>query len=176
MKSLIFITALILLSSCAVKIPLTKAIKEEYNLTAQNMKQVQFYVSSQIVIQRSSEKGTSGTNSDGTLVSSKNNEQDRIIILPKTKCVFEKFGNENQVMIRFETGDGKFIAFATRPNMDNGKFYLLADWQPNKGGRLIYGNEEYFATSISGDSFLMVKVKKSQSTKRKDRVVKGMKV
>jgi hypothetical protein len=176
MKSIFFISAFILLSSCAIKVPLTKAIKEEFNLTAQNIKQVQFYVSTQIVMERSSQKGSSETNSDGTLVSSSNNEKERIIILPKTAGIFEKFGAENHAIIRFESGDGKYITFATRPNMDNGKYYLLADWEPSKGGKMTYGNEEYYATSISGESFLMVKIKKSQNTKRKDRVVKGMKI
>ena len=159
-----------------MKVPLTKGLKEEYNLTAENMKNVQFYVSSQIVMERSSKNGSSGTNEDGTLVSSSNKIQDRILILPKTKCVFEKYNGENQVLIRFEIGEGKFITFATRPNMDNGKFYLQAQWDPAKGGKINYGNDAYYATAISGDAYLMVKIKKSQKTKRKERVVKGMKV
>jgi hypothetical protein len=177
MKSLVFFTLIVIgLSSCGVKVPLTQAIKEEYNLTEQNMKKVQFFVSSEIILQRSSKKGSSGTTSDGTLVSQSANEQNRIIILPRTKCVFESYGDGKEVLIRFEVGAGKYITFATRPNMDNGKLYLQAKWEQGKGGKIEYGNEEYYATPESGNAFLMVKIKKSQKTKRSDRVVKGMKV
>lgn len=162
--------------SCAVKVPLTSQIKEEYGLDADNMKKVQFFVSSEIIMEKSSTKGSSGTTSDGTLVSQNSKEQSRIIIMPRTKCVFEKYGPNNEVFIRFEPGNGKIIRFSTRPNMEKGKFYLDAQWEAGKGGKLEYDNAEYYATPGSGDAYLMVKVKKSQRTKRKDRIVKGMKV
>jgi hypothetical protein len=177
MKYLVLsVLSVVILTSCGVKKPLTNAIKEEYNLNESNIRQVQFFVSSEIVLEQTSKKGTSGTTNDGTLVSSNSNEKNRILILPRTKCIFEEYGPNKEVIIRFETGQGRTLRFATRPNMDNGKFYLLADWEQNKGGKIEYGNEIYYATPSSGSAHLMVKVKNSQRTKRKDRVVKGMKV
>lgn len=178
MKQIFFILiASALLSSCAVKMPLTKALKEEYNLTNQSMKGVQYFVSSEIILQRSSSKGSSGTTDDGTIVSTSSKEQDRIIILPRTKCVLEQTKDNGEVLIRFETGNGKFITFATRPNQASGKYYFQAAWTQGKGGKINYGDdEEYFAKPSSGEAYLLVKVKKSNRTKRKDRVVKGMKV
>lgn len=177
MKYLVLsLIAITILTSCGVKVPLTNAIKEEYNLTEQNMKQVQFFVSSEIILERSSQKGSSGTTTDGTLVNKSSKEQSRIIILPRTKCIFEQYGTKGEVLIRFEVGQGKYITFATRPNMDEGRLFLQANWEQGKGGKINYGNEEYYATADSGNAHLMVKIKKSQRTKRKDRVVKGMKV
>ncbi|MGJ8661856.1 MAG: hypothetical protein ACSHXL_07445 [Bacteroidota bacterium] len=178
MKRLFFaLVGISILASCAVKVPLTKEIKDEYNLTKENMDKVQYFVSSEIILERSHKVGSSTTNSDGTLVTSSSNVSDRIIILPRTKCVLEKVGDKGEVLIRFETGPGKSITFATRPNMDAGKYYFVADWQQGKGGRITYGEkEEYFATASSGNAYLLVKVKKSARNKRKDRVVKGMKV
>ncbi len=178
MKRLFFaLLGVAVLSSCAVKKPFTNALKEEYNLTDQSMKAVQFFVSSEIILERSSSKGSTGTTSDGTIVSTSSKNQDRILILPRTKCVLEKTSENGSVLIRFETGPGKYITFATRPNMDAGRFYFQAAWEKGKGGKIEYGDkEEYFATPSSGEAYLMVKVKKSQKTKRKDRVVKGMKV
>lgn len=178
MKKLFFaILGLSILASCAVKVPMTKQIKDDYNLTNENMTKVQFFVSSEIILERSSQQGSATTNSDGTLVASSSKISDRIIILPRTKCVLEKVGDKGEVLIRFETGPGKSITFATRPNIEAGKYYFVADWQQGKGGKLTYGEkDEYFATAESGNAYLMVKVKKSQKNKRKDRVVKGMKV
>ncbi len=178
MKQVIFILlASAVLTSCAVKMPYTKALKEEYNLTDQSLKGVQFFVSSEIILERSSSKGSSGTTTDGTIVSTSSKEQDRIIILPRTKCILEQTAEDGSVLIRFETGPGKYITFATRPNQAAGKYYFVAKWEAGKGGKINYGDEEeYYAKPSSGEAYLMVKIKKSQRTKRKDRVVKGMKV
>ncbi|MFT7344713.1 MAG: hypothetical protein ACI9XP_001300 [Lentimonas sp.] len=173
---LLAIVSTALFMSCATKKPLTKALKEEYNLTEKNIKQVQFFVSSEIILENSSQKGSNTTNSDGTLVSSSSKEQSRVIILPRTKGVMESYGENGAVRIRFEMGQNKYITFSQRPNMDSERYYFDAVWIKNQGGKVEYGNEEYFATPASGKAYIMVRVKNSQRTKRKDRVVKGMKV
>lgn len=173
---LVGLTAL-LLGSCAVKMPYTNALKEEYNLTNQSLKDIQFFVSSEIILERSSSKGSSGTTQDGTIVSSSAKLQDRIIILPRTKGIIEKTMDDGSVIVRFEMGAGRHITFATRPNNAAGKYYFQANWAQGKGGKINYGvNEEYTVKPTSADPYLLVKVKKSNRVKRKDRVVKGMKV
>lgn len=178
MKKILFsVIVLAILSSCGVKKPFTNALKDEYNLTEQTMKEVQFYVSSEIILERSSQKGSSGTTQNGTLVSTSSKEQERIIIMPRTKCKLEKTAENGTVLIRFEVGAGRFITFSTRPNMENGKYFFKAEWEQGKGGKIIYGGDDvYYAVPSSGEAYLMVKVRKSQRTKRRDRVVKGMKV
>jgi hypothetical protein len=180
MKKLFFaFLGVFILASCAMKVPLTKLIQTEYNLTTDNIasEKIQFYVSSEIILERSTQQGSSTTTSDGTLVTSSSKISDRIIILPKTKCVMDKVGDKGAFLIRFETGPGKTLTFMTRPNMDSGKYYFVADWQQGKGGKVNYGNkDEYFATATSGNAYLLVKIKKSQKNKRKDRVVKGMRI
>lgn len=176
-KFFLLLIAGTLVGSCAVKKPLTNALKEEYGLTDQTLKKVQFFVSSLIILERSSTKGSTGTNQDGTIVTTNSSEKDRILIRPRTKCVLESTQADGTVIIRFEKGDGNTITFATRPNMASGKYYLQAKWEQGKGGKITYGNkEEYYATSASGEAYLLVKIKKSQRNKQKDRVVKGMKV
>lgn len=162
--------------SCGVKVPLTDQLKEEYNLNEQNMKKVQFYTSSTIILTKSKVSGTQGTSDDGALVSSKNSSQERVIIYPNTKCVFDGFGANGDLNIRFEVGVGNFLTFNVRPQQTAGKYYLKADWKQDKGGQLNYGNQTYFADSNSGSAYLMVVLKKLNKTKRKDRRVKGMKV
>lgn len=180
MKKLLFaLLGVIILASCAVKVPMTKQIQSEYNLNSENLanEKIQFFVSSEIILEKSSQKGSSTTTSDGTLVTSSSKISDRIIILPRTKCVLDQVSDKGEFIIRFETGPGKILTFMTRPNMDAGKYYFVADWQQGKGGRVLYGEkDEYFATATSGNAYLLVKVKKSQKNKRKDRVVKGMKI
>ena len=128
-----------------------------------------------MILERSSSSGNQSTGNDGSLVSNSSKTQDRIIIPPNTKCVFEKLGTSNELVVRFEVGTGKTLKFATRAAQNNGKYYLVADWK-EKGGTIDYGNETYNVQSGGSSAYLQVIQKKLQRTKRKDRIVKGLKV
>jgi hypothetical protein len=178
MKRIVPFFILIFLASCGVKVPYTNDIKEEFNLSSvDKVKKVQFYTSATIIMERSKQSGNQGTADDGALVSNSNKEQDRVIIPINTKCVFDSYGPNGELIVRFETGVGKTLTFTVRQaQATNAKYFLVADWTNEKGGKLSYGNETYFASSASNTTYLMVKRKNLQKTKRKDRVVKGMKV
>jgi hypothetical protein len=176
MKYSLLLLVGLLLFSCGQKIPYTDQLKEDYNLNEQNMKKVQFYTSSTIILTKSQTSGSQGTGNDGTLVSSKSSNQERIIIYPNTKCVFDGYGPKGELNIRFEVGVGNILKFALRQQQSNGKYYLVADWKQDQGGQISYGNQTYYADSNSGSAYLKVVIKKLSKTKRKDRKVKGMKV
>jgi len=176
MKRILFFALLLIIASCGTKVPYTDQLKEEFDLTPQNMVKVQFFTSSTIILEKSKSSGNQTTGDDGALVSNSNKTQDRIIIPTNTKCVFEKMGDDDAVIVRFEIGTGKTLKFDTRAAQTNGKYYLVANWTENKGGTIEYGNETYNVASGSSSAYLTVILKKLQKTKRKDRIVKGMKV
>ena len=165
------------LAGCGVKVPYTNQIKNDFNLDSEReVKKVQFYISSTIILQKSKSSGNQGTADNGSLIASSNKEQDRIIIPVNAKCIFDKYGDNDALIVRFETGVNKTISFSVRPGQANGKYYLIADWNQEKGGKITYGDDVYYATPSSGSAYLQVVLKKLQKTKRKDRIVKGMKV
>ena len=177
MKYVFLLFAGVLLSSCATYTPYNNDIRDEFGLEDEkSLAKVQFYTSGTIILQKSKQSENSGTTSDGALVSNSNKEQDRIIIPVGTKCVFEEFDDDGNLVVRFEPGVNHVISFGQRQGQSSGKYYLLADWTTNEGGKLDYGSSTYYATTSSGTCYLRVKRKKLQKTKRKDRVVKGMKV
>ena len=177
MKTLYILSVLVLLSACGVKVPYTNEIRDEFGLDSEkNIKKVQFYTSTTVILEKSKSSGNQVTSDSGALVTNSSKEENRIIIPVNTKCVFEGYGPEGELIIRFETGLGKTLTFATRPGQQTSKFYLVADWSSQKGGELKYGNETYTIPSSAGNTHLMVVLKKLQRTKRKDRIVKGMKV
>lgn len=177
MKLLSVITLSVLLFSCGSKIPFTNQIKDEFGLDAETqMKKVQFYISQTIILQRVRQSGSQGTAENGVLVTNKSKEEDRITIQAQTPAVFEGYGKNGEMIIRFEVGQGRFLTFNVRQEGASSKYYLVATWDMNRGGELLYGNEKYTVQSSAGNAFLMVMLKKLQKTKRKDRVVKGMRV
>lgn len=177
MNRLLLIFSVLLFASCGVKVAYTDKLKEEYNLNEDNLKKIQFYSSSTIILERKNSMSDQETTDNGVIVSSENRVENRIIIPPSTKCVFEKFEANGDIHVRFEVGQNKTLRFAIRKGQTNGRFYLLANsWDAQKGGELNYGNLTYYATTDSGSAYLMVAVKKLRKVKRKDRIVKGMKV
>lgn len=177
MKLLSIITLTILLFSCGSKVPFTNQVKDEFGLDAETqMKKVQFYISQTIILQRIKQSGTQGTAENGVLVTNRSKEEDRITIQAQTPAVFEGYGKNGEMIIRFEVGQGRFLTFNVRQEGAASKYYLVATWDMNRGGELTYGNEKYTVQSTAGNAYLMVMLKKLQKTKRKDRVVKGMRV
>jgi len=176
MKTIALFSVLVLLASCGMKVPYTDEIKKEYNLDENNMKKVQFFTSQTIILARKNSLENQGTSGTGALVTNENSVENRIIIPVNTKCVFEKFEANGDIQVRFEVGQNKTLRYAVRKGQTSGRFYLDAVWDQKKGGQLDYGNLTYYATPESGGAYLLVVTKKLRKVRRKDRVVKGMKV
>ena len=176
MKYLCFFIGFILISSCATKVPYTLQIKEDFSLSNDKLKQVQFYTSKTIVLERQGEKKTTATTGQGgDLVVNKTSSSERIVIPANRPCVFEGMEEDGTIQIRFELGQGRYLRFKQRKEGAEERFYLVAEWKDGRG-ELDYDNAVYFAVSGSSSAYLLVKLKQWQKNKRKDRVVKGMKV
>lgn len=176
MKIFIALLTVVVLGSCATKVPYTTKIKSEFNLTPERLKKVQFYTSELIILERSNEQQkTATTGESGELVTSERSTSERIVIPANRPCVFEQMEDDGTIQIRFELGNGRVLRFAERQNISNGRFYLVAQWADGKG-ELDYGGAVYHAVRSSASAYLMVKLKNWKKNQRKDRVVKGMKI
>ncbi|MEJ6776311.1 MAG: hypothetical protein QNK85_03185 [Crocinitomicaceae bacterium] len=178
MKYAFLLVAGIILTSCGTRVPYTNKLKDEFGLeTEQQMRKVQFFTSASIILEKNKKSGNQSTNNDGVLVTASNTNQERVIIPIGTKCVFNSYGDNGELVLRFEVGVGRTISFLMRGGSTSGKYYLLANWNgSSKGGDITYGNDLYVATTSSATAYLQVVRKKLQKTKRKDRVVRGMKI
>lgn len=176
MKFVLFFSIGFIFFSCGVKVPYTDEIKKEYSLDENSLRKVQFFTSATIILQRKNSLENQGTTTGGALVTNENSVENRIIIPVNTKCIFEKMEANGDIHVRFEQGQNKTLRYAIRKGQNSGRYYLQATWDQNKGGQLDYGNLTYYATSESGNAYLLVITKKLKKVRRKDRVVKGMKV
>lgn len=176
MRILFSLSVLLLLASCATKVPYTAELRNQFDLSDDKLKKVQFFTSETIILERSDKQdNVSTTGQSGTLVSSSSSSSERIIIPANRPCIFERRSTDGAVEIRFELGDGRVLRFDERANINNGRFYLVAQWADGKG-ELDYGHAVYYAVRGSSAAYLMVKLKNYKKNQRKDRVVKGMKV
>lgn len=183
MKKILFLFATTtLLFSCGVKVPYTTQIRDEFSLdTEEKMRQVQFFTSHTIILDQIKKSDAQNTTQNGTLVSSSNSEKETIIIPAGTKCVFESYGSKGEIKVRFELGENKVISFNTKPEntSSNKRFYFEADWNAQGGPKLKYGENDYKIDLLRGSprtSHLLVVKKRLEKSKRKERVVKGLKI
>ena len=171
----------VLFFSCAVKVPYTLQIKEEFGLKSEEkMRKVQFFTSSTVILNQVAESSSETTTDEsGVLVSSSTSESESVIIPANTKCVFEGYGPNGEIRVRFELGEGKFLQFTPKGRQPRDRHYFVANWKATGGPKVQYGGKTYKVDMMRGSArsaYITVSKKRLQSNKRKERVVKGMKV
>jgi hypothetical protein len=177
MRNIIFICLSLLFVGCAAKIPFSKQLMDDFNLTEKELRKVQFYTSHTIILERQTSKSNNARAVDrGELVVSSSSLSERIVIPANRRCILEGIDEETgDVKVRFEMGAGRYLTFTTVPNRNNQRMYLKAVWRDGRG-ELDYGGGVYFAVGTSSAAYLQVKLKQLQRNRRSDRVVKGMRV
>ena len=173
MKKIFGLFALVLvLFSCAVKVPFTNQVNEEFGLNSEEkMRKVQFFTSSTIILKQVGESSSqTSTDDSGVLVSSSTDKSETIIIPANSKCVFESFGSNLEVNIRFELGANKYVSFKAKSNKPRDRYYFVANWSANGGPELMYGNKKFKVDMMRGSarsSYILVSRKRLQKNKRK---------
>jgi hypothetical protein len=182
MKYLIVFTLTLLgLSSCGVKIPYTTQVRDEFALdNDEKLGKVQFFISHTIILNQETRSDNSNTTDNGTLVINSSSESESVIIPAGTRCIFDSFGTKGEIKVRFENGENKVLPFMSKSESSVSKrFFFDADWSAQGGPKINYGGQPFKVDMTRGSArtaHLLVVRKKLQKTKRKERVVKGMKI
>jgi len=178
-KFSLYLSILLLLSACATQVPYTNLIRDEFALDSEEkLGKVQFYISHTIVMDEEVKNENSTTTSNGTLINSSSTKKESVIIQAGTPCVFDSYGTKGELLVRFETGEGKTLKFNSK-NEANRRYYFEVDWNQSGGPRIEYGEVTYKIDVMRGSprsAYIKVAKKKLEKVKRKDRFVRGMKV
>lgn len=173
MKTYFFIALVIVMSSCANRLPFSQKVRENHNLTQAELSRMQFYVSSDIILTKKDRVSSSQDIEGGTLTLKNERESDLVVIKAGTPGVLEKVIDDKRIAVSFEPG--KFLVFGD-PDLKNGRYTLLAaDWENNRGV-LNYGGEKYYANHGASNIYIQFKMKRLNQIKRKVRYAPGMKV
>jgi len=178
MKLIAIIISAFFLGSCAVKEAYTKELMEKYAIdTDAEMRKLQFFTSGTIIL----DEVLTGsqefrTDENGVIIPNSSKVKEKIIIPANTKCIFEEFGEKNQIMVRFEEGKGKMLAFNVTPN--NKRYYLDVQTNQTGGPTIQYGKKTFKVDLLNsgGTSVYLLISKINPRTRTRGRVVRGMKV
>ncbi len=173
--SLLAILVVLTSMSCSPKIPFTQAIREQYKLTPDEMKGIQFYLSDPVTLQRAEADASEKTTESGTLVIKSGNSMEEILFKANTPGALQSAVDDHKVTINFEEGSDRYLVFGSDGNRD-GYYHLQALRWENGKGRVKYSGQYYTTNRGSDNSVLLFKMKSLKHLRVSEKVAKGVKV
>ena len=171
MKKLFIIAAAIsTFASCSPKVPFTEAVRQNYNLTPDEIKQIQFYTSGDIVLVRGTKENDKETyNHTLTVTQGKRIEE---VAIPKGTPGLAEIVNDHSLKVSFENGAGKSITFGVKMNSDSTYKFIAEEWKDDKG-KVLYDGRTFFALKGAENVGLLFRLKGLDKNTTKRRVVGG---
>ena len=166
---------LIFLNGCSPSLStFSERLYEDGGWSEQELKDIQFYTSDNIILRRQIRSGNSKI-VDGEIKMVNGRKVEEIIIRKGTPGIFVKKTSDTNMAISFESGKDKFLVFG--PNKKIGGRYALKanDWEKNRG-KVKYAGKTFIFTVVDEVPMLQVDLKNRTNTTRKSRVAKGRKV
>ena len=174
------LVALLLGTGCATHhVPFTRELRAGYQLSEDQIKELQFFVSSPIVLRRNLGPGEVKVTRRNALRILRERAVEEVVIETGTPGVAERI-EEHSLGISFE--HGKFLEFGCKHTDEKGKTVLgstyqlyAQDWFMNRG-KVNYDGKVYYTVGDSGTSSLMVDLESAKKFFTDARYVKGRKV
>ncbi len=155
--------------------PFTQKIYEEYSWDDKDLKRIQFYLSENIVLRRKFNEGESNIQ-DGIIKTIQGEKIEEIIFRKGTPCIYLFSPKSNRFAISFEFSDPpKYLMFGPNPKYGNRYMLLGKEWDRNSG-TITYNGLNWYTTTESAISCLMVDLQKSNVSERNAQVVRGQRV
>ena len=169
-----FALALTVFASCSPNLtPFTERLYQEYQWSENELKQIQFYLSEDLVLRRQLSAGNTEILAGGKIRVEDGRQVEEILIERGTPGVFMFSPKKEHFAISFEDDD--YLMFGPNPRVGN-KFVLLGkDWTRGMG-TVTYGGREFRVKSEDAYAGLLVNLKKIRKTERRSRVAGGRRV
>ncbi len=116
----VFLAGVVLFSGCASRVPLTKALVKEYNLSYTDIKRLQLYISDDILLEKEAESVNKDIDQSHSLKKVEDRYIKRIYFKSQTPCVAVEAAPD-KVKVAFEPADNlTFVYERERPGTDEG--------------------------------------------------------
>ncbi len=164
------------LSGCSPNLrPFTQNMYNDYNWSADELKQIQFYLGEDVTLRRELTGGKSEiTRGVVRVVDGRNVEE--IVIRRNTPGVYMFSPKDNRLAVSFEDGgENRFLIFGANPRASDRYTLLGSDWNRNQGV-VTYDGLKWSINGQDGFATLMVNLKRLEQTDRNSRVAAGRRV
>ena len=175
LKFLLILSSLCVLFSCSPRLsPFTQQLYESNNWTENDLKQIQFYLSDDVILRREANTGHSKIEG-GEIKMVDGRRVEEIVIREKTPGVLIFMPKEKRFAVSFESNDERFLVFGPNPKAGNRYVLLASEWK-KRGGTVTYDGKPFYTPSSSAYAALMVDLKKARKISVKSRTAKGRKI
>lgn len=165
--------SIVLFSFCSCSnylTPFSSDVEKDAALSTEQLKQIQFYNSSDIVLYRNLTNAEAEI-SQGKLKVVKGQNIEEIIIKSGTPGIVISKEENGSLLVSFDD-DGSYLRFG--PNYGyGGRYTLMAKNWEGKNGLVQYGNKEYQTSAQSSFSYLMIDMSKINNTNIQSREATG---
>ncbi|NNE15602.1 MAG: hypothetical protein HKO66_15745 [Saprospiraceae bacterium] len=167
--------AVIVFGSCSKSLTyFTDDLYNDNRWSEQELKQIQFYLSEDIRLERVYSNG--GSNIENGQIKIRDQKKvDEVIIKKGTPGVLVFSPNSNRFALSFDEDSDKYLMFGPNEKA-RGRYVLLAKNWKKRGGIIAYGKNEYRTTSESAYAALMVDVSKARKVSKRSDTASGRRV
>ncbi|HRI00339.1 MAG TPA: hypothetical protein PK006_04730 [Saprospiraceae bacterium] len=171
--SIYYLLGIILFSSCSPKLTsFNQKLYENQNWNEEELKKIQFYLSDNIVLRRKAENGVTEIK-NGKIKTINGEKVEEIVFKRGTPGVYLFSPKEERFAISFEEGDEqKYLIFGPNPKMGNRYTLFGKEWSRNSGS-VTYQEKEYYTSSESAYTTLLVDLRRRKNIEKETHVVKG---
>lgn len=174
-KLILMLVPILFLSACKTLVPFTDDLKTQNNWKEGELKQIQFYLSTSITLNRQL------TNSATAIVSGKiktvdGKKVEEIIIKQGTPGILTELPDSKRMAVSFEIDDSHYLTFGSYENRGGRYYLMLREFKKDKYAKVSYVDNEYFISPESLNAFLQINMKKILKEDRKQRVAGGRKL
>lgn len=168
------LAASLAVAGCASqRVAFTQHLRTEYDLGGEQLKTLQYYVSSDVTLQREFRSEEGEVSKSHNLVRKEGGVVEQVIIRAGTPGIATEVG-ETSLAVSFEPGSSLFFGSPPSDRDPDRKYKLSAKRWEDHFGELEYGGRTFYAVDGSGQAFLEVVLESLDAVEKKRKVLPGM--
>jgi hypothetical protein len=169
------LVALVLLTAgCAPqRVAFTQGIRARYGLGSEELKNLQYYVSSDITLQRDFRREEGEISKSHKLVRKEGGLLEEVVIPAGTPGVATEVG-ETSLAVSFEPGSSLIFGSPATDRDPERIYRLSAKRWADYYGEILYDGKTFYAVEGSGQAYLEVGVESLDAVEKKKKVLPGM--
>jgi hypothetical protein len=168
------LAASLAVSGCASqRVAFTQHLRTQYDLTGGELKKLQYYISSDITLQRGFRSEEGEVSGGHTLVRKEGGLVEQVIVRAGTPGIATEVG-ETSLAVSFEPGTSLFFGSPPSDRDPDRKYKLSAKRWEEQYGELVYGGKTYYAVEGSGQAFLEVVLESLEAVEERKKVLPGI--
>ena len=155
------------------RVAFTQGIRTHYDLGSEDLKNLQYYVSGDITLQRDFRREEGEISKSHKLVTKEGGLVEEVVIPAGTPGIATEVG-ETSLSVSFEPGSSLIFGSPPTDRDPERKYKLSAKQWSDYYGEIVYDGKTFYAVEGSGRAYLEVGVESLDAVEKKKKVLPGM--